>query len=140
MCLDLEKCRKRGGAVIVLGVAFLTMATLFAGSAFANGEIIEVTYSTEVIVRLVIAVLGGLLAIFGVFLTIRAARTTSDVEVALDTKRLTLKRVSQGVVIVLMGSLILVASLYFLPERSAETTITGEEITKEPDGTWRAQH
>lgn len=57
---------------------------------------------------------------------------TADVSMSVSEHRnLSLKRVSQGVVITLIGAAILIGALYLLPEKRTERQIKGKEITIE---------
>lgn len=68
----------------------------------------------------------------GIFVAFKGAAGKADVSVSLSEHRsLSMKGVSQGVVITLIGAGILVGALYFLPEKKTERELTGKEITIE---------
>ena len=64
----------------------------------------------------------------------------ADVEISVsEQKKIKFKSVSQGVVITIIGAIILIASVYFLPEKGKERHTTWEKKITEslPDGTTR---
>jgi hypothetical protein len=84
------------------------------------------------VVRIIVAVFGGLIGLLGIFVAFKGAAGKADVSVSLSEHRtLSMKRVSQGVVITLIGAGILISALYFLPEKKTERKLTGTEITIE---------
>ncbi len=105
--------------------------------ALANGEETTTEYSTNAWIRTVIAVIGGLIAVLGILLAFKNATALSDVGVSGSREKgvnVRLKKVSQGVIITLLGVVVLVAGLYLLPEKSVVTTIKGKEIETTPSG------
>lgn len=119
-----------------LGVLLLI---IFVSSdlVLANGTMRETEYSTSLseatgIVRIVVAVFGGLIGLLGIFVAFKGVAGKADVSVSLSEHRnLSLKRVSQGVVITMIGATILVAAIYLLPDKRTERELTGKEITIE---------
>jgi hypothetical protein len=105
--------------------------------AVANGSMHETEYSTSLteatgIVRIVVAVFGGLIGILGIVVAIKGVAGTADVSGSLSKYgKFSMKRVSQGVVITLIGAAVLIAALYFLPEKKTERELTGKEISIE---------
>ena len=106
----------------------------------ANGEIQETEYSTSLtdatgIVRLIVAVFGGLIGVLGIVVALKGVRGTADVSVSLSKRpKLSMKRVSQGVVLTLIGAAVLIAAIYVLPHKRTERKMTGDEIYIERDG------
>lgn len=103
----------------------------------ANGEVTETQYSTSLseatgIVRIIVAVFGGIIGVLGIVVAFRGVGGTADVSMSVsEHRKLSLKRVSQGVVITLIGAAILIGALYLLPEKRTERQIKGKEITIE---------
>ena len=103
----------------------------------ANGEVTETQYSTSLseatgIVRIIVAVSGGIIGVLGILVAFRGVGGTADVSMSVsEHRKLSLKRVSQGVVIMLIGAAILIGALYLLPEKRTERQIKGKEITIE---------
>ncbi|MDR4504925.1 MAG: hypothetical protein MRK01_09080 [Candidatus Scalindua sp.] len=106
-----------------------------AGGVLANGEVTETEYSTSLseatgIVRIIVAVFGGVIGVLGIVVAFRGIGGTADVSVSVSEHRnLSMKRVSQGVVITLIGAGILIGALYLPPEKKTERRIKGKEIT-----------
>jgi len=117
-------------------VALLTAISL----AGANGTITETEYSTSLaeatgIVRIIVAIAGGVVAVLGIVVALRNIGGTAGVEISVsEQKKMAFKNISQGVVIVLIGAAMLVAAVYLLPEEQRERYITGKEITVDPKG------
>src|SRR5712692_3693698 len=117
-------------------VVLLTAISL----AGANGTITETEYSTSLaeatgIVRIIVAIAGGVVAVLGIVVALRNIGGTAGVEISVsEQKKLAFKNISQGVVIVLIGAAMLVAAVYLLPEKQRERHITGKEITVDPKG------
>ncbi len=117
-------------------VALLTAISL----AGANGTITETEYSTSLaeatgIVRIIVAIAGGVVAVLGIVVALRNIGGTAGVEISVsEQKKMAFKNISQGVVIVLIGAAMLVAAVYLLPEKQRERHITGKEITVDPKG------
>jgi hypothetical protein len=118
------------------------MAFLFfigVNVALANGSVKETHFSTSIseatgIVRVIVAVFGGLIGILGIILAFRGIGGTADVSMSVSGHgNLSIKRISQGVVITLIGAAILIGAVYFLPEKKIESLITGKDITVETE-------
>ncbi len=110
---------------------------LMPALALANGEETTTEYSTNAWIRIVIAVIGGLIAVLGILLAFKNATALSDVGVSGSRDKgvnVRLKKVSQGVIITLLGVVVLVAGLYLLPEKSVVHTVKGKEIVTTPSG------
>lgn len=121
-----------GPLLVVLLLFFLVV-----NGVFANGEVTETQYSTSLseatgIVRIIVAVFGGIIGVLGIVVAFRGVGGTADVSMSVsEHRKLSLKRVSQGVVITLIGAAILIGALYLLPEKRTERQIKGKEITIE---------
>ena len=112
----------------------MAMLIVAATAAFANGEIVTREESTSIVVPLIISALGGAVAILGVLLAARGGRAASGLRITFGKdKTLTLTKLTQGVVIVLIGAAILIAGLYNLPKTKKEETIKAKTI-EEKDG------
>ena len=100
----------------------------------------ETEYSTSLseatgVVRIIVAAFGGLIGLLGIAVAFKGVAGEADVSVSLsEHRKLSMKRVSQGVVITLIGAAVLVGALYFLPEKRTERELTGKEITIEHEG------
>ena len=106
--------------------------------ALANGHITETVYSTNAFIRIFIAAIGGVLAALGVFLAFKNATAVSDVSLSRSTNdgfSIQFKKISQGVVIALLGVIVLITGLYLLPDKTAVTETTGKEIIRDSGGT-----
>ena len=116
--------------LLLCGIGMLNLA-------YGNGAVRETEYSTSLseatgIVRIIVAVFGGLIGLFGIVVAFKGAAGKADLSVSVSEHRsLSMKRVSQGVVITLIGAAVLVGALYFLPEKRTERELTGKEITIE---------
>ena len=105
--------------------------------AYGNGTVRETEYSTSLseatgIVRIIVAVFGGLIGLLGIVVALKGAAGKADLSVSVSEHRsFSMKRVSQGVVITLIGAAVLVGALYFLPDKKTERELTGKEITIE---------
>lgn len=115
------------------GVALTTVMTLIVSNAMANGSITTTEYSANSLIRIVIAVMGGIIAVLGVFLAFKNAGALSNV--SFSRARVDMKGVSQGVVITLLGGAILIAGIYFLPEKASITETKGKSIEIDSGGT-----
>ena len=121
------------GSLLVVLLIFFSVVN----GVLANGEVSETQYSTSLseatgIVRIIVAVFGGINGVLGIVVAFRNVGGTADVSMAVsEHKKLSLKRVSQGVVITLIGAAILTGALYLLPEKRTERQIKGKEITIE---------
>jgi len=121
--------------------SYIALFALFwlVGCGLAYGMVTETQFSTSLseatgIVRIVIAVFGGIIAVLGIIVAFRGVGGTADVSMSVsDHGKLSMKRVSQGVVITLIGSVVLISALYLLPEKKTERQIKGNEITIERD-------
>lgn len=113
--------------------ALTILMTLIVPSAMANGSITTTEYSANSLIRIVIAVIGGIIAVLGVFLAFKNAGALSNV--SFSRARVDMKGVSQGVVITLLGVAVLVAGIYFLPEKTSTTETKGKTIEMDPGGT-----
>jgi len=122
---------------LVLSLAVVALVVSLAELASANGSVRETQYSTSLteatgIVRVVVAVFGGLIGILGIVVAIKGVAGTADVSGSVAKYgKISMKRVSQGVVITLIGAAILISALYFLPEKKTERELQGKEITIE---------
>ena len=120
---------------IVLSLVFFFVAA----EVLANGEVTNIEYPTGIteaagIVRVIVAVFGGVIGVLGIVVAIRGVGGTADVSMSVsEHKNLSMKRVSQGVVITLIGAAILISALYLLPEKKTERHIKGKEIIIEHD-------
>jgi len=107
------------------------------GGVLANGVVTETEYSTSLseatgIVRIIVAVFGGVIGLLGIVVAFRGIGGTADVSVSVsEHRKLSMKRISQGVVITIIGAAILIGALYFLPDKKTERQIMGKEITIE---------
>jgi len=107
------------------------------GLALANGEETTTEYSANAWIRTVIAVIGGVIAVLGIVLAFKNATALSDVGVSGSREKginLHLKKVSQGVIITLLGVVVLVAGLYLLPDKSVVHIVKGKVIETTPSG------
>jgi hypothetical protein len=116
------------------------------GVALANGEVTETQFSTSLsestgIVRIIVAVFGGLIGVLGIVLAFRGVGGTADVSMSVsEHRKLSMKRVSQGVVITLIGAAILIGALYLLPEKRTERQVKGKDITIEREAGKERMH
>lgn len=121
------------GPLLVVLLIFFSVVN----GVLANGEVSEIQYSTSLseatgIVRIIVAVFGGIIGVLGIVVAFRGVGGTADVSMSVsEHRKLSLKRVSQGVVITLIGAAILIGALYLLPEKRTERQIKGKEITIE---------
>lgn len=125
--------RYRDQALVWLCSCLILMPTF----ALANGEATTTEYSTNALIRMVIAVVGGLIALLGILLAFKNAMAVSDVGVSSSREKgvnVRLKKVSQGVIITLLGVVVLVAGLYLLPDKTMVHTIKGKVIETTPSG------
>jgi hypothetical protein len=138
-----KKCLlQNAGPLLVVLLAFFSVAN----GELANGEVTETQYSTSLseatgIVRIIVAVFGGIIGVLGVVVAFRGVGGTADVSMSVsEHRKLSLKRVSQGVVITLVGAAILIGALYLLPEKRTERQIKGKDITIERDSGKERMH
>src|SRR5262245_47157013 len=104
---------------LVAMILCITVAFLAAHPAAA---VIEPT-GTASIVHLVVAALGGVVALSGVVLAFRRRGTSAEITISLPGDgKLVLSRVGQGIALAVVGGLILLGSLYLSPTRITETT------------------
>jgi hypothetical protein len=127
MCVILENA---------IAAACLT-AMFLSHVALANGHVTETVYSTDAFIRVLIAGIGGVLAILGVVLAFKNAMVLSDVSLSRSSAQF--KKISQGVVIALLGVVVLVAGLYLLPDKTSVTDISGKQIIRD-GGRTQAAH
>jgi len=107
-----------------------------AGPAWSNGEVHETEYSTSLseaagAVRLLVAGFGGVIAILGIVLAVRGAMGSADVSASVGGGSVEFKRVSQGVVVTIVGAAVLLGAVYLLPDKRTERKVTGKDITIE---------
>ncbi len=120
---------------------FMVFVLLLVGTSlvFANTDVVETEYSTS-IVRIIVVAIGGIISVLGIVVAYKGIGGKADVELSVsEQKKIIFKNVSQGVVITIIGALILIAAVYFLPEKGKERSITAKELTIErsPDGRTR---
>lgn len=138
----------RRGHLLSKLLPLLTGLLFFAGVgvALANGEVTETQFSTSLseatgIVRVIVAVFGGLIGVLGIVLAFRGVGGTADVSMSVsEHRKLSMRRVSQGVVITLIGAAILIGALYLLPEKRTERQVKGKDITIERDAGKEKMH
>ena len=124
----------------------LLVVFCIVGGVLANGEVTETEYSTSLseatgIVRIIVAVFGGVIGVLGIVVAFRGIGGTAEVSVSVSEHRnLSMKRISQGVVITLIGAAILIGALYLLPEKKTERQIKGKEITIERESGQERMH
>ena len=100
-----------------LSIVLIPFLCLF-GSESAYAMVSETWYSTSLsemsgVVRIIVAVFGGLIGVLGVVVAFRGVGGTADVSMSVsEHKNLSMKRISQGVGITLIGAGILVGTLY----------------------------
>jgi len=83
----------------------------------------------------VVAVLGGIIAFFGIILAFRGVRSPTEVSIKIpNIGTLKFSKVGQGVVLAIIGAIILVSALYLYPPTTTKT-ITETTITEGEDGT-----
>jgi len=106
-------------------ISLLIFFILGLGSvALANGEVTVTSVSNVVLV--VVICLGGLISLLGAIMVFRGIGGKSDVDLALSKKgKISFKKVSQGVVVIIVGALILLGALYLGQQKR---TITGKRI------------
>lgn len=128
-------------SAVLRATALLAFATAIAfcttDLVVANGSVRETEYSTSLteatgIVRIVVAVFGGLIGILGILVALKGVGGAADVSASVGKQaKLSMRRVSQGVVLTLIGAAVLVGALYFLPDKKTERELTGKEISIE---------
>ena len=117
--------------LVVLGAIALCTADF----AFANGSVRETEYSTSLseatgIVRIIVAVFGGLIGLLGIVVAFKGVGGAADVSATVGKHAsISMKRVGQGVVLTLIGAAVLIGALYFLPDKKTERELTGKEIS-----------
>ncbi|HQU32382.1 MAG: hypothetical protein HRU72_06425 [Planctomycetia bacterium] len=122
-----------------VSVCFIAVAAIMVCASdmmFANGTVREAEYSTSLseatgVVRIVVAVFGGLIGLLGIIVALKGVGGTADVAATVGKSSLSMKRISQGVVLTLIGAGVLIGTLYFLPEKKTERELTGKEISIE---------
>ena len=111
--------------VIIVMTIFLNF--LLTSFSFANGTGQITEYYTDPTVRVIVAILGGLISVLGIVVVLKGIGDQSDVEISMrDQAQFKFKRISQGVVIVLVGAAILIAAVYFLPEKTRVVDVEGK--------------
>jgi hypothetical protein len=116
-------------STLILATAILlTLCT----DALANGHVEETTYSVEAVVRWVVAGFGGLIALTGAVLASLNIRDLATVELSSFRQKVTIKKINQGVVIVLAGVAVLIAGLAFLPDKTHTRIMDGKVIELGP--------
>jgi hypothetical protein len=135
----MEPMKSHAVRVVLSFAVFVALAACLGDLAAANGTVRETEFSTSLteatgIVRIVVAVFGGLIGLLGIFVAIKGVGGTADVSGSISKHgKLSMKRVSQGVVITLIGAAVLIGALYYLPEKRTERELTGKEITIESE-------
>lgn len=123
----------------LIGAGALLIVLGLPDPVLANGKVTETVFSTSLseatgIVRIIVAVFGGVIGVLGIAVAVKGVAGKADLTMSLSEHRnLSLKRISQGVVITLIGAGILVAALYLLPEKRTEREVTGKEVIIERD-------
>lgn len=91
-------------------ICFLIL--FFSDYVFANGKVTET--SANPIILLIVAAMGGIVAILGAMMIFRGIGGKADVNLSVsEHKQITFKKVGQGVVVIIIGALILMSTLYF---------------------------
>jgi O-antigen/teichoic acid export membrane protein len=95
-----------------------------ASVALANGSVTETSVNNVVLIAVIC--LGGLISLLGAIMVFRGIGGKSDVDLALsEKKKISFKKVSQGVVVIIVGALILIGALYLGQQKR---TITGKTV------------
>jgi hypothetical protein len=111
-----------------------------AARAVVETEYAQSPFETAGIVRIVVASIGGLIAILGFVVVLRGVQGQADVRVTVGKGRgISFRQVNQGVVIILTGVILLVGSIYLLPSKTREVTTT-EDVTTTPSGDRTVHH
>lgn len=124
---------------VIFLVVFVALSICLIDLAAANGQVRETEYSTSLtestgIVRIVVAIFGGLIGILGILVASKGAVGNAEVSGSVSkVGQFSMKRVSQGIVITLIGAAVLIGALYFMPDKKTERELTGKEITIERD-------
>jgi hypothetical protein len=140
--MDKKHLRKSVRPLLVVLIIFFSVVNV----VLANGEVNETQYSTSLseatgIVRIIVAIFGGIIGVLGIAVAFRGVGSTADVSISVsEHRKLSLKRVSQGVVITLIGAAILIGALYLLPEKRTERQIKGKDITIERESGKERMH
>ena len=120
--------------MIALSCLLIALAVL-APTALANGSVTEWRESTSVVVPLVILVLGGVVALLGVYIVFRRQRGSSDVTIQIGpTVIIRMSRLTQGVLVVLLGVIVLIVGLLNVPRTTTKRDIQGKVIRFDKDG------
>ncbi len=126
--------------IVLLITLFTLMTFCLIELSWSNGSVRETEYSTSLseatgLVRIIVAVFGGLIGLLGIFLAFKGATSKADVSVSVSEHgKIVFKQVSQGVVITIIGAVILIAAVYLLPEKRSEREIIGKDIKIERNG------
>ncbi len=114
-------------SLVFLSLLVLFMLGLDSVSLANDASVTETSVSSVVLV--VVICLGGLISLLGAIMVFRGIGGKSDVDLALSKKGLiSFKKVSQGVVVIIVGALILLGALYLGQQKR---TITGNRIDLE---------
>ena len=113
----------------------LIMFLALAEPVFANGRISEEAEWASTIVAIIIVIAGGLISLLGVYIVSRRHRGSSDVAIKIGPKlEMKMTKLTQGVVIVLLGVIVLVVGLLYLPSNKTKRTVEGERILLDERG------
>jgi glycerol uptake facilitator-like aquaporin len=111
-----------------------TSAIINCEIVYANGELTETEYSTSIseatgIVRIIVAIFGGIIGVLGIYVTLKNVIGKSDISLSIsETKSAKFTNLTQGVVITIIGAAILIGAVYLLPDKKKERHIKGKEI------------
>ena len=84
---------------------------------------------------IIIAVIGGIIALLGIILAFRGVTSPAEVSIKIpNIGAFKFNKVSQGVVLAIIGAIILVSVLYLYPTTTTKT-ITETTTTEGEDGT-----
>jgi hypothetical protein len=121
-------------------ILIITLLMVYSTAGQTNGHRTITEYSSgslnsgNTIIRIIIAVIGGLISVLGILLAFKNAGALSDVNVSLTNHSLQFKRISQGVVIALLGVIVLIVGLYVLPDKAMVTDESAKSIQVMPGG------
>ena len=118
-----------------LAALLVALLSPITASAVVETDYSQSPFDAAGIVRIVVALIGGLIAILGFIVVLRGIQGKADIRVAVGKGRgISFKQVNQGVVIIITGVILLVGSIYLLPAKTREVTRT-EDVTITPEGT-----
>jgi hypothetical protein len=84
---------------------------------------------------IVVAVLGGIIALLGIILAFRGVKSSAEVSIKIPgVGTFKFNKVGQGVVLAIIGAIILVSALYLYPTTTTKT-VTETTIIEGEDGT-----